>query len=142
MSIFASAPVQRNAGDYIDVTRWNAEIYTKLNEINALFNYTTGHDHSAADKGKQIALANISGHTKAVHDALALDHGVLSGRADDDHTQYYNAARHTKAVHDALNIDADTVDGAHYGTTSGYLKKIYVQSSAPGGSTAYIWIDT
>jgi hypothetical protein len=41
------------------------------------------------------------------------DHGLLSGLADDDHTQYYNAARHTKAVHDDLKIDADTVDGKH-----------------------------
>lgn len=41
------------------------------------------------------------------------DHGALTGLGDDDHTQYYNAARHTKAVHDALNINADTVDGSH-----------------------------
>jgi len=59
MSIFASAPVSRSAGDYIDVTRWNAEIYTKLSEIDALFHYTTGHDHSAADKGKPIIAAGI-----------------------------------------------------------------------------------
>jgi len=39
------------------------------------------------------------------------NHGALTGLADDDHSQYYNATRHTKAVHDALNIDADTLDG-------------------------------
>jgi len=98
MSIFANAPVLRSAGDYIDVTRWNAEVYTKLNEIDALFNYATGHDHSEADKGKQIALASISGHTKAVHDSLALDHGALSGRGDDDHTQYLRHAAGTTSV--------------------------------------------
>lgn len=79
MSIFASAPEQRNVGDYIDVTRWNAGVYTKLNEIDALFNYTTGHRHDGADKGRQIALVNISGHTKAVHDALNINASTVDG---------------------------------------------------------------
>jgi hypothetical protein len=46
-------------------------------------------------------------------DIADLDHDLLKGLGDDDHTQYYNSARHTKAVHDALNIDADTLDGVH-----------------------------
>jgi len=50
------------------------------------------------------------------------DHGDIAGLGDDDHGQYYNAARHTKAVHDALGIaalsattagDSDTVDSKH-----------------------------
>ena len=136
------APTQFPVGDYIDATRWNAEVYTKMIEINALFSYATGHDHSAADKGKQIALANISGHTKAVHDSLALDHGALAGLEDDDHSIYYNSARHTKAVHDALAINADKVDGYDVSGVSGQLKRIYVQASAPAGNTNSIWIDT
>lgn len=32
------------------------------------------------------------------------DHGFLQGLLDDDHTQYYNAARHTKAIHIALGL--------------------------------------
>lgn len=42
--------------------------------------------------------------SKKTHDRLGLDHGTLSGKDDDDHTQYYNATRHTKAVHNALDI--------------------------------------
>ena len=42
--------------------------------------------------------------TKADIDALGIDHGSLSGRTDDDHSQYYNSTRHTKAIHDALGI--------------------------------------
>ncbi len=32
------------------------------------------------------------------------DHGLLVGLGDDDHTQYYNAARHTLAIHEALGL--------------------------------------
>jgi hypothetical protein len=39
------------------------------------------------------------------------DHGGLSGLADDDHTQYYNAARLTKAVIDALAVDHGALSG-------------------------------
>lgn len=39
------------------------------------------------------------------------DHGGLTGLLDDDHTQYYNAARHTKAVHDALALDHGALGG-------------------------------
>lgn len=39
------------------------------------------------------------------------DHGELIGLADDDHSQYYNAARHTKTVHDALAIDHGSLFG-------------------------------
>lgn len=71
-----------------------------------------------SDKVDGIDLPNttatvLTDHNKALHDALGIDHGSLSGLGDDDHPQYYNSARHTKAVHDALGIDADTVDGKH-----------------------------
>lgn len=56
---------------------------------------------SAADKTK---LDGVAAGAKA-------DHGLLTGLADDDHTQYYNAARHTKAVHDALAIDHGSLTG-------------------------------
>lgn len=55
----------------------------------------------------------LSNHTKAVHDALAIDHGSLGGRGDDDHSIYYNVTRHTTAVHDALSINAHRLDGYH-----------------------------
>ena len=63
-------------------------------------------------------------HNKALHDALALDHGTLSGKADDDHTQYYNSVRHTKAIHDSLNINADQVDACHAGVATGNVFKL------------------
>ena len=42
---------------------------------------------------------------------LGADHGGFSGLADDDHTQYYNAARLTKAVIDALAVDHGALSG-------------------------------
>lgn len=57
------------------------------------------HSHQTNPEGGQISIAGISNipgtiasiltdHDKAAHDALALDHGTLSGLSDDDHTQY------------------------------------------------------
>ena len=127
MSIFASAPVQRSAGDYIDVTRWNAEIYTKMTEIDALFNLTTGHDHSAADKGKPIITAGIA--DSAIATAKIADAAVTNAKI---------------SVTTALitNLNADLVDGVSMSGTSGDLKKIFVQASAPSGNANAIWIDT
>ena len=60
-------------------------------------------------------LLEVEGHTHLETDITDLahttDHGALSGLADDDHVQYYNAARHTKAVHDALAIDHGSLAG-------------------------------
>jgi len=86
-----------------------------------LFDESSDVDHNATTNyaaNQHVVLPNtivavLSDHNKAAHDALGLDHGTLSGKDDDDHTQYYNATRHTKAVHDALNINADQVDGKH-----------------------------
>jgi len=53
------------------------------------------HDNLAGFVGAEHlslpnSMANVinSGHTKAVHDGLGLDHGSLSGKGDNDHTQY------------------------------------------------------
>lgn len=61
------------------------------------------HSHQSNAEGGSLAIAAITGipgtiatiltdHTKAIHDALALDHGALSGKSDDDHTQYLLAS--------------------------------------------------
>ena len=127
MSIFASAPVQRSAGDYIDVTRWNTEVYTKMTEIDALFSLTTGHDHSAADKGKPIITAGIA--DSAIATAKIADAAVTNAKI---------------SVTTALitNLNADLVDGISMSGESGDIKRIWVQATAPGGNTDSIWIDT
>ena len=51
------------------------------------------------------------------------DHGALTGLADDDHTQYYNATRHTKAVHDALGLDHGSLSGKGDYDHDQYLRK-------------------
>lgn len=68
---------------------------------DALKDYV-GAEHLALPNS--MASVINSGHDKALHDALGIDHGSLGGRGDDDHTIYYNSTRHTKAVHDALLI--------------------------------------
>jgi len=65
------------------------------------------------------------------------DHGDLQGLGDDDHTQYYNAARHTKAVHDALGIDADTVDNYEAADLRGW-KIVYDQTVSTATTTVSI----
>ena len=42
---------------------------------------------------------------------IVSDHGALTGLADDDHTQYYNATRHTAAVHNVLGLDHGSLTG-------------------------------
>lgn len=59
--------------------------------------------------------------TKTRIDAQAADHGALSGRGDDDHSQYYNATRHTVAVHNALSIDHGSLSGRTHDDHSQYL---------------------
>lgn len=50
------------------------------------------------------------------------DHGGLGGLGDDDHSQYYNAARHTKAVHDALALDHGALSGKGDDDHTQYLR--------------------
>ena len=57
-----------------------------------------------------------SAHDKAQHDAFGLDHGLLSGLTDDDHTQYHTDARAvtwlgTRSVADLGTKDHDLLDG-------------------------------
>ena len=66
--------------------------------------YVPTYDASGAVH-KKVKLNNLPGA------GGVSDHGLLTGLADDDHTQYYNAARHTKAVHDALGIDHGSLSG-------------------------------
>lgn len=53
-----------------------------------------------------------------------IDHGELGGLADDDHAQYYNAARHTKALHDALALEHGSLTGLADDDHTQYLKKV------------------
>ena len=73
-------------------------------------------------------------HTKA--GSSEIDHGSITGLADDDHSQYYNATRHTKAIHDALNIDADKLDGKHVNQLlqlyTGQTDKIFNEQATAG----------
>ena len=57
------------------------------------------------------AITGLTDVRQYLRPAVEMDHGQLVGLADDDHTQYYNAARQTNAVHNALGIDAATVGG-------------------------------
>ncbi len=70
---------------------------------------------NGANVRKAIKKTLIPGESYVFPEAAQFlkDHGTLLGLGDDDHGQYYNAARHTKAVHDALGIDADLLDGSH-----------------------------
>ena len=96
MSIFASAPVQYPVGSYIDATRWNAEVYTKMTEIDALFSLTTGHDHSAADKGKPIITAGIA--DAAVTNAKISVTTALITNLNADLLDNYDSARFIRQV--------------------------------------------
>lgn len=46
------------------------------------------------------------------------DHGDLDGLTDDDHIQYYNAARHTLAVHTGLGLVPQTALDDHLNDTT------------------------
>ncbi len=59
-------------------------------DIEALEAFDTAH-LAAGDPHTGYVLE--SAHDKAQHDAFGLDHGLLSGLADDDHTQYHDDAR-------------------------------------------------
>lgn len=97
------------------------------------------YDYTIDDAG---AITGLTDQRQYLRSATEQDHGDLAGLADDDHTQYYNAARHTKAVHDALNIDAETVDGYHAadflaGVAVGFLGCTVLWGGAIGGSDGH-----
>jgi len=59
----------------------------------------------------------LSDHDKAAHDSLAIDHGSLSGIADDDHTQYLNTTRHDTTTRHPKSVIAGAPTGDYVGTT-------------------------
>jgi len=137
VSIFASAPVQHSAGDYIDVTRWNAEVYTKMTEIDALFSLTTGHDHSAADKGKPIITAGIA--DSAIATGKIADLAVATGKIAD--AAVTNAKIANSAVSNAnisvttaliTNLNADLLDGYD---SARFIRQVF---EPPPGTKNYI----
>ncbi|MBA7496910.1 hypothetical protein ES702_07519 [subsurface metagenome] len=77
-------------------------------------------------------------HTLVSH--TARDHHNLTGLGDDDHSQYYNAARHTKAVHDALGINAGLVDGFSASQTRNLANTCAVRDAS--GYLQLGWINT
>jgi hypothetical protein len=86
------------------------------------------------------AITGLSDQRQYCRFAGSEDHGDLDGLGDDDHAQYYNAARHTKAVHDALNINADTVDGYHAASlvaSTVFLGMMVMWGGALGGSDGH-----
>lgn len=56
---------------------------------------TSGHTHAGL-------VTNGDTHDHAGGDGAQIDHGGVAGLADDDHTQYHNAARHDADDHSAL----------------------------------------
>jgi len=75
----------------------------------------------------------LSDHNLAIHNALAIDHGSLGGKGDDDHTQYYNSTRHTKAIHDALGILHSSLGGR---TTDDHHSMVH-SHSLPGHTLGF-----
>ena len=59
----------------------------------------------------------ITNNTKANHDSLALDHGALSGKDDDDHTQYIK-------VDGTRAFTGDQSVGTHKITTDEYWHEV------------------
>jgi hypothetical protein len=75
-----------------DGTARSAIQLTNTDNVNLLGNLATGNFTS---------LYSQSGSTN-IREIGASDHGVLSGLADDDHTQYLNETRHDLLDHDGL----------------------------------------
>ena len=77
----------------------------------------TLHASSTGEAGKLIRAdevdSKITTHENdaSAHHTKTTDHGSLGGLSDDDHAQYYNAARHTKAIHDSLALDHGSLSG-------------------------------
>lgn len=69
------------------------------------------HNHSNILLGGNVPIGSITGHSKGLHDALALAHGSLSELDLDHHLLYFLFADHTKAIHDALGILHSSLGG-------------------------------
>lgn len=103
--------------DGVDISAHASNANAHHNQSHVLATTTAlGGDHtvSGLTAGQVLrATGSSTARFQAIQsgDLPAIDHGGLSGLADDDHTQYYNATRHTKAVHDALGMDHGSLSG-------------------------------
>ena len=103
-----------------------------------LFDESSDVDHNATTNyaaNQHVALpatiaAVLSDHDKAAHDALGLDHGALSGKDDDDHTQYL-LINGTRAMTGDLDMGAHNI----YFKASG--KRLYWEFDV----TRYLYIE-
>lgn len=69
--------------------------------------------------GEHLVLPNtiasvLSDHDKAAHDALGLDHGALSGKGDDNHSQYHNNTRGDARYYTKTLLNAGQLDTRYY----------------------------
>lgn len=133
VTVVAMAPSNNDILTYVSAnTRWEAKPLGEIGGIalgdltdvivgvpdgGDLLEYQTGDSKWHSVTRFPDTIANLlSDHNLATHNALSIDHGSLSGRGDDDHSQYYNAARHTKAIHTSLGLFPYTG-----GTFTGYV---------------------
>lgn len=99
--------------------------------------------------GSVIRMSIMSQHLIDINDraddlqaqVIALgDHGGLTGLADDDHPQYYNAARHTTSLHNLMGIDHGMLGGvgdddhAQYYNATRHTKAIHDALAIDHGS--------
>jgi hypothetical protein len=87
---------------------------TTFSNVTRGYDGSSGKSHSAGAEVKHCAVATdfteLFSHDHT-GDYAQLDHGDLSGLADDDHSQYFKVANHTKATHDALSVDHGSLTG-------------------------------
>ena len=100
----------------VAVHQWLDLIFTDIEALEAADTaHVGGTDISDHPEVTGVVRGFMSAADKTKLDGVATgakaDHGLLTGLADDDHTQYYNATRHTKTIHDALAIDHGSLTG-------------------------------
>ncbi|MBA7496233.1 hypothetical protein ES702_06832 [subsurface metagenome] len=61
------------------------------------------HDHSTIEEGGAVPLTSITGHSKAVHDALAILHSSLGNIGVDNHHPKIHKAEHESGGADEIN---------------------------------------
>lgn len=94
------------------VANINAAITSAIFDIS---NHSARHEFGGADvislAGLAVAIGDVTGHDKTLHDGLGLHHGDLTGLADDDHPQYAtntefdnHSARHENGGADVLSL--------------------------------------
>jgi hypothetical protein len=84
---------------------------------------TDKHNVKFSDDIEVSGIADFNGTLDVTGATITgLNHDALAGLADDDHTQYYNAARHTAAVHDALAMDHGALSGKADDDHTQYLR--------------------